>query len=392
MIFKHSLAGLLLAFLVAQDPELDAALKADRARIAAKKPLTKDEVRNYKAVAPKVSADRLRFRLKTIPVSFSDVEASRADLAKALLEPLAAYYKAQSAGVFELEPFLLEARTTAGPRSELATTASGSAAELKVVGRILRAEDLEGADGFLLVVAGEIGAAKTGLWPHAATIRLGSRDVDYVLLPERGDHRWFGIAAHEAGHLLKLEDKYGDREAKVGRWCLMGTGYLDSTKEDPRPGPLCAVCRDKLGWASPVVHDPASEGAYSLAPGAASMRVPINKDGKESVVLEARGKSLLVWHTGGGGDRLAAILPTESRDQPRRGPSPFRGAHAGGDGRVDHGRADPGRPRVVQAGSRRRSYSVGTASSGPRGEGTGEVTIPTRTASPPGVRSRAKDS
>ncbi|HKS16349.1 MAG TPA: hypothetical protein VJU16_03500, partial [Planctomycetota bacterium] len=215
MSLKHALAALLLPLLISQDAELDAALKADRARIAAKKPLSKEELRNYRAVAPRPSADRHRFRLKTIPVSFSDAAASRDDLAKLLLEPLAAYYKAQSANVFELEPALLEARSTSGPRSELASAASGSAAELKIVGRILRAEDLEGADGFLLVVAGEIGAPKTGLWPHAATIRLGSRDIDYVLLPERGDHRWFGIAAHEAGHLLKLEDKYGDREAKV---------------------------------------------------------------------------------------------------------------------------------------------------------------------------------
>jgi hypothetical protein len=314
--FKPTLACLLLAFLLRQDAELEAALKAERARIAARKPLAKDEQKAYRAVAPKVSADKQRFRLKAIPLSFTDVPASRDDLAKALLEPLAAYYKAQSAGVFELEGALLEGRSTAGARSELESVAPGSAAELKIVGRVLRAEDLEGADGFLLVVAGGIGAPKTGLWPHASTIRLGGKDVDYVLLPERGDHRWFGIAAHEAGHLLKLEDKYGDREAKVGRWCLMGTGYLDSTKDDPRPGPLCAVCREGLGWTSALVHDPASEGAYSLAPGAAAVKVPVNKDGKESVVLEARGKSLLVWHTGGGRPiELAAILPTESRDR-----------------------------------------------------------------------------
>lgn len=347
MIFKPAFALAVLAVLTSQDAELDAALKADRLRIASKKPLAREEMRAYRSVAPKLSPDRHQFRLKVIPVSFTDALASRADLPKALLEPLAAYYKAQSAGVFEMAPTLLEPRGTEGPRSELASAAAGSAAERAVIGRFLRAEDVEGADGFLLVAAGEIGAPKTGLWPHAATIRLGARDIDYVLLPERGDHRWFGIAAHEAGHLLKLEDKYGDREAKVGRWCLMGTGYLDSTREDPRPGPLCAVCREGLGWASPLVHDPASEGAYSLAPGAASVKVPVNKDGKESVVLEARGKSLLVWHTGGGRPiELAAILPTESRDRltPWSDP-PFRARTLGGtdawitDVRIQDGRA-----------------------------------------------------
>jgi hypothetical protein len=64
------------------------------------------------------------------------------------------------------------------------------------------------------------------------------------------------------------------------------------------------------------VHDPAAEEAYSLAPGAASVKVPVNKDGQEAVVLEARGKSLLVWHTGGGRPiELAAILPSETRDR-----------------------------------------------------------------------------
>jgi hypothetical protein len=316
VIPKPVLAALVLASFTLQDPELDAAIKADRARIAARKPLTKDEQKAYAAAAPRLAPDKSQFRLKTIPVSYTDAAASRADLAKALLDPLVAYYKAQSAGVFELQPALLEVRETGGPRSELAAAAPGSAAELKIVGRVLRDEDLEGADGFLLVVGGEIGAPKTGLWPHAATIRLGGKEIDYVLLPERGDHRWFGIAAHEAGHLLKLEDKYGDREAKVGRWCLMGTGYLDSTKEDPRPGPLCSVCRDRLGWVSPVTHDPAAEGAYVLAPGAAAVKVPVNKDGKESVVIEARGKQLLVWHTGGGRPiELAAILPTDQRDR-----------------------------------------------------------------------------
>jgi M6 family metalloprotease-like protein len=345
--YRPFLAAILLALLAPQDAEMDAALKADRARIAAKKPLTKDEQKAYRPAAPRMSADRHTLRLKVIPVSFTDLAASRADLEKALLEPLATYYKAQSGGVFQLEPVLEEGRETAGPRSELAETTPGSAAEVKVVGRVLRAEDVRDADGFLLVVAGDIGAPKTGLWPHAATIRLGGKEVDYILLPERGDARWFGIAAHETGHLLKLEDKYGDREAKVGRWCLMGTGYLESTKEDPRPGPLCAVCREKLGWAQSQVHDPAAEGAYSLAPGVPSVKVAVNKDGKETVVLEARGKSLLVWHTGGGRPiELAAILPSETRDRltPWSDP-PFRARTLGAtnawitDVRIQDGRA-----------------------------------------------------
>jgi len=78
-----------------------------------------------------------------------------------------------------------------------------------------------------------------------------------------------------------------------------------------------------------------------------AVRVPINKDGKEAVVLETRGKSLLVWHTGGGRPiELAAILPTESRDRltPWSDPA-FRGRTLGAvdlwitDIRIQEGRA-----------------------------------------------------
>jgi len=314
--FKPAWAVAILTLLCPQDPELDAAIKADRARIAAKKPLTRDETKAYRAVAPRLAPDKVRFRIKAIPLSFTDAPATRADLRAALLDTLAAYYRGQSGGVFELESALLDARNAGAARSELAAAAAGSAAEQRIVGRVLKSEDLEGADAFLLVAAGGIGSPKTGLWPHESTIRVGAKSVEYVLMPETGDHRWFGIAAHETGHLLKLEDKYGDREAKVGRWCLMGTGYLDATKEDPRPGPLCAVCREALGWNPPLIHDPPSEGAYSLAPGLAAVKVPVNKDGKEAVVLEFRGRALLVWHTGGGRPiELAAILPTDARDR-----------------------------------------------------------------------------
>src|SRR5688500_15057766 len=101
-------AAVVLALLLAQDPELEAALKADRARIAGRKALTKDESAGYKQVEAQVSEKRRTFRLKTVPVSFTDVAPSRADLSKTLLEPLSAYYKAQSSGVLQFESSLLE--------------------------------------------------------------------------------------------------------------------------------------------------------------------------------------------------------------------------------------------------------------------------------------------
>ena len=310
-------AAAILTLLPLQDPDLEAALKADRARIAAKKPLTKEGMASYVQVAGRPSAERTTYRLAVIPVTFSDAGARRADLQKALLEPLAAYYKAQSAGTFELVPTLLEARQSGAGRAQLAKAATGSPAERAILEALLKEGRLPEADGLLFAAAGEIGAHGTALWPHKSSLLIGGREVHYVLLPESGDHRWFGIAAHEVGHLLKLEDKYEDPKARVGRWCLMGTGYLDATKENPQPGPLCAVCRASLGWFAPLVHDPGAEASIALPAGVtAAARIPINKDGKESIVLETRGKSLLVWHTGGGRPiELAAILPTESRDR-----------------------------------------------------------------------------
>jgi len=341
-------AAAFLILLSIQDSELDAALKADRARIAAKKPLTKEEMAGYRQVAGRAPVDRTSYRLAVIPVSFPEVAARRADLQKALLDPLAAYYRAQSAGALEIAPTLLEARKAGAGRAELAKAGTGSAAERAFLESLLKGERLPESDGILFAVAGEIGAHGTALWPHKSSLPLGGREVNYVLLPESGDHRWFGIAAHEVGHLLKLEDKYEDPKARVGRWCLMGTGYLDATKENPQPGPLCAVCRASLGWFAPLVHDPASGAAIALPAAVTSAaRIPINKDGKEAVVLETRGKSLLVWHTGGGRPiELAAILPTESRDRltPWSDPA-FRGRTLGAvdlwitDVRVQDGRA-----------------------------------------------------
>jgi M6 family metalloprotease-like protein len=313
--FKPATAFAILILLVPQDSELEAALKADRARIAAKKPLTKEEMARYRQVAARPAADRATYRLAVIPVSFPDAAANRETLQKSLLEPLVAYFRAQSAGAFELVPTLLEDCKAGTKRAELAKLATG--VEAKILQDLVKDLRPGETDGILFVAGGEIGAPGTALWPHKSVLSHPAKGFDYVLLPQSGDHRWFGIAAHEVGHLLKLEDKYEDREARVGRWCLMGTGYLDATKEDPRPGPLCAVCRASLGWFAPVVHDPSAEAEIALpAAVTAAVRVPINKDGREAVVLETRGKSLLVWHTGGGRPiELAAILPTASRDR-----------------------------------------------------------------------------
>ncbi|MBI4565998.1 MAG: hypothetical protein HY716_15030 [Planctomycetes bacterium] len=326
---------LLVVLLLVQDPEWDAALRAERERVASKKPLTPEQTASYRQVAAPAANVRTSYTLGLVPLDLTDAPVDRPDAARALAGALEEYYRVQSGGAFELKAELLERRKLDVSRAVLAETAAGSPEERGALERLFRSMKTDGIDGFVLLVGGTIGERGTALWPHASSLEIEGRKLEYVLLPEKGDARRLGIAAHEFGHLLKLEDKYRDREARIGRWCLMGTGYLGVSDDDPRPAPLCAVCTQALKWFTPLDLDPAEEAKIALppvevAPGAA-VRIAI-APGKEALILEARGSALIVWHTGGGAPiELMATLPAPEGDRltPWSDPS-FRAQTMGG--------------------------------------------------------------
>ncbi len=317
-----------------QDPELEAALKADRARIAAKRPLTDDEKRAY--VAPKAGVPakpRASCTIAIVPLEFADAKRGSRDLERELAR-LADFTKAMSGGAFTLSWKVRAAASIDAKRGDFARLAAGSREEKKP----LEALAVDGADAVVFVAAGPFGARGTALWPHKDALELSDRTLDYLIVPEEAEAHWLGILAHEFGHVLGLEDKYEDASAKVGRWCLMGTGYLGDKADNPMP--LCGVCRERLGWASAGLIDARKGAAVSLGAGDL-VRIPV-VEGKEALVLEMRDR-LIVWHTGGG--KAIERVPVEGDRLTPYSDPPFLGRTLGSspvwltDVRVEGGRA-----------------------------------------------------
>lgn len=240
--------------------------------------------------------------LAVVPVSFSDAKADGRGLDALLFKDVAAWYRRVSSGVFELRgraypPVVLDVERAAFR-------------DLSAVARAFEAREGEAVlaayDGAVFVLAGPVGARGGPLWPRHETLRLDERRVESLVLAEAAGELAAGIAAHEIMHLLGLADKYDDPRASVGRWCILGTGY--SARD---PAPPCADCRLKLGWTSASTADPRAAAALELGPGPSkALRLPLNVQGTEALLLEMRDR-LFVWHTGGGStiELLARLGP-----------------------------------------------------------------------------------
>jgi M6 family metalloprotease-like protein len=282
----------LLALLVlgaAQDPLVE----AERERLRSKAPLSEAERKAY-AFPPTPPAKPLEgYALAVVPVAFSDRAVGAGDPGGLLFGDVRAYYARASSGRFKLWGKVFGAVTLDVEREKFKEDDLGRAA--KALEAREGKELLAGFDGAAFVAAGPLGARGTPLWPHKESMDWGGRKLDYVLLAEDAGDRAAGIAAHEIMHLFGLADKYDDERAAVGKWCILGTGY--SAKE---PAPPCADCRAKLGWASPATLDPGAVSKVVMAPDPSqALRIPLNADGSEALLVEMRDR-LFVWHTGGG--------------------------------------------------------------------------------------------
>jgi M6 family metalloprotease-like protein len=311
---------LLLALLL-QDPELESALSKERARIAAKTPLSETERKGYTSPAGAASKAVAGYRLAVVPLDFPGAESSRET--KEDVAAVAAFYKEMAAGAFALESSAVPRYRTESARAEVEAWPTGGESEkrlaLAAIGALrnkLGEEAFAKIDGVAFVAAGAIGKRGTALWPHQDSVEMADRKIGYLVLPEDLGARWRAIATHEFGHLLGLEDKY-EPSLGVGKWCLLGTGYLgEAGDKEKKPLPLCAVCRARLGWLAEGTVDPRKESSIVLSPGG-SVRVPLAKDGREALVLELRGtETVLAWHTGGGkAIELVGALPSAESDR-----------------------------------------------------------------------------
>ena len=317
-----------------------APLEREKDRLRAKAPLAGDEKKAYAPPQAPPLGPLKAYSLCVIPLSFSDLAFGETDLRKLFFERLADYGRGASDGRFEII-----GRVYAPVRLE-ASRARFAAKDMEAAAAAFLAREGEGAlapfDGAAFVAAGGLGTRGSPLWPRTESVRAGERTLETVFLTESADGRELGIAAHEFMHLLGLEDKYDDEKAQVGRWCIMGTGYVARD-----PAPPCADCREKLGWARPAMLDPRRPSAVVLAPDAARpLRISLNPDATEHLLLEVRDR-LLVWHVGGGQKiELAGRFPSETGDRltPLSDP-PFRGRSAGAwpvwitDVRIEDGKA-----------------------------------------------------
>jgi M6 family metalloprotease-like protein len=245
-----------------------------------------------------------------VPLSFSDRAVDPAGLEALLFTDVAGYYRRASSGAFVLKGKVFAALALEMARDRFRgadLAAAAGAFEAREGAGILAAYD-----GAVFVAAGPVGARGGPLWPRQEALKLGERSVQAVFLAQDVGDRAAGIAAHELLHVLGLKDKYDDPKADVGKWCLMGTGYSERA-----PPPPCVDCRAKLGWTSLAGLDPrapapvALEGRLDRA-----IRIPLNAEGTEALLVEARDR-LFVWHTGGGkAIELAARLEAGGRLTP----------------------------------------------------------------------------
>lgn len=305
-----------------------APLAQDRERIRSKAPLTAEEKAAYQALQGPVVKPRASYTLAVVPLEFSDRPLGAVDLEKLFFGGVSEYYAKASAGQFTLKG-KVGARVALGverarfERRDLEKAALG----------------LPPCDGVAFVAAGGLAARGTPLWPHRAALRVGEREIDYLLVPEEAP---VAIIAHEFMHLLGIADKYDDEKSAVADACILGTGYSIQN-----PPPPCAECREKLGWTSPAPVDPAKASSIVLGPETArAVRIPLSPDKDESLLLEMRDR-LLIWHVGGGQKiELLGRFPSENNDRltPFSQPS-FRGRSLGArvvwitDIRVEDGKA-----------------------------------------------------
>lgn len=246
------------------------------------------------------------------------------------------------------------------------------------------ARALDGLDALAFVIAGPQARRRGSvLWPHSTALVHGGRAWRYYLMHAddgRGRFEAVGIHCHEFGHVLGLLDKYGvGRSTGLGQWCAMAQGasgghasgidvgapargFCDTARDlvseqvetarewlrelglelpgarsrapggsaasagEARPLHLCAVCKQRLGWTTPVVIDPRRPRRIYLTgverDATQVARVLLDTSGREALVLEHRQQvgfdadlprgGLLVWRVGDPTSMMRTFVPFEA--------------------------------------------------------------------------------
>lgn len=301
---RSSLIAFVLLAGIGRADELEELIKKDRQRIANKGPLDKSKcaaATDLKTVQRKPIAS---YELLVIPVFFSDVELAKEDSAE---QDLKDYVTRMSFRSCELKTTRLTPIRQSNTRAEVARHRLGSTREGEVLENIFKAAELEkrlgSFDGVCVLYAGAMEQDRQSmLWPHKGTLKVGAATVAYFIAPQKAG----SVHAHEFMHLLGLDDK---REGS-SKHCILSYGY--------EPLPLCGSCAAQIGWVKCHVTGLGREAWLALPDVTESgsvLRVNLNPDGKEFLLLEARAKTLIVWRTLDGKTEFVAEIDGVSADR-----------------------------------------------------------------------------
>ena len=275
------------------------------------------------------------FRLAVVPLLFSDdTERARRDdelrrffFADTGLERSGAslrdYYSAQSLGALDLDGRVLPPLRLTRPRAFYASQAMGAASgsayreAARLLGERVGMSGLREFDGVVFLYDGAVETTPgRALWPHRAVILVGGRRLPYYVHSSQTVTRGeIGEHCHEFGHLLGLEDMYGEAHLTgAGDFCVMAIGHRGGARSGAAvPFSMCASCRLRLGWIDCVTVDPATPQRLRLRPaggrGAHAIAVPLDHTTSEYLLLEVRAPrgfdadlpstGLVVWRVGG---------------------------------------------------------------------------------------------
>ena len=197
---------------------------------------------------------------------------------------------------------------------------------------------LDGYDGFFFLYAGErfpTTVRGSLYWPHRANFqrKIANKEtrISYFICPEGGRTMTsISVFCHEFGHMLGLPDLYARPERPgeegVGVWCAMANQVGNG-----KPQHFCAWSKEKLGWVTPTVIDPAVKQKLILSPVENSpkecFKVLLRPDASEYLLLENRSKKgfdqslpadgMLIWRVVGNRPILEESHGVEGPSGPR---------------------------------------------------------------------------
>lgn len=295
---------ILLAILF-QTSELDELIKRDLNRIEKRPELTETQKKEYKSVKTWHKEDKLKQLLVTkkelavsiLPLEFADTPVQ---IDYSLFKTVQDFFNLESNANIVFKFSVLDNLKLSQSKEDFQKKRITETESLK---ELLKDK---GAN-ICIVYGGKMPKDMDSiLWPHQNNI-VG-KDIKYCMLPEEAGKFSKSIYCHEISHFLGLKDKYD----QFNSTCLMAKGYL----ETERVASLCLACKEQLGWITPAVYKAGFYFKEMIKIDASiPLRIDLNPDKSEYLILCQTPNSLLVWHVVDQQCNLTAELDSKKQDR-----------------------------------------------------------------------------